>query len=115
MATRRPRGRRTAIDRIVFQASWEPARIPATLDHLVYDGELIDGGEAGYGPGRLALAFERPAFPVRRFQWSILFVGKKLKSLEATASVNGVESALSSTRAAENRWADEGDWEAPES
>jgi hypothetical protein len=113
MPRKRSREPPRADDEIVFHAAWEPARIAASLDHLIYNGDLIDDAEPEYAPGRLTLTFQRPGHPVHRFQWSALFVGKKLRNLEAGASVNGIESALSSAGAAENRWAGEGDWKAP--
>jgi hypothetical protein len=101
-------------DEIVFRIEWDPDRISATLDHLLYNGALIDDEPDYDEPGVLTVTFHRSAFPVHRFQWSMLFPGKKLQNLAASAKVNDVGNDLSSADSAENRWADEGDWEPDE-
>src|SRR5260370_2752408 len=83
-------------DEIVFHIEWEPDRIGAGLDHLLYNGDLIDDAVPDPELGHVTLTFHRSSAPVHRFQWSLLFAGKKLQNLKAGASINGVEGDLGS-------------------
>ena len=97
-------------DEVEFHLEWSPGRVSAALDHLLYNGDLIDDGELAEDDGWLTLTFHRASIPVHRFQWSLLFPGKKLTDLQASAKINGKDAQLGKAKNAENRWADEGDW-----
>ena len=97
-------------DEIVFHVGWDPDRVSAALDRLIYNGDLIDDGELEEAPGSVKLKFHRASLPVHRFQWTLLFPGKKLANLDAGAFVNGVDGHLNDADSAENLWASDGDW-----
>jgi hypothetical protein len=101
-------------DEIVFHIEWDPDRISASLDHLIYNGDLIDDGTLDERGGAIALTFHRASSLIHRFQWSLLFPGKKLLDLKAGATVNGKDADLDEADDAENRWASQGDWEGKE-
>src|SRR5258705_9577906 len=81
-------------DEIVFEIEWDPQAVSAGLDHLIYNDALVteepDHGEAG----KVTVTFHRTRAIAHRFQWSLLFPGRTLSALVASASINGASKEL---------------------
>lgn len=97
-----------AEDALVFRITWAEEDQRATLVELRYNDALVVE-QTVTAPGKVSVAFRRPLAAIHRFSWDLFFPGRTLRSLEATATVNGAPAAtIDAAHDAKDHWADRG-------